>query len=61
MNILEEDYTYLQLQAELESLRYHREKTEKRIASVINHINAIKRDFKQYEEESNEETYSNHS
>lgn len=53
MNKLEDDPTYNVLQEKLAIRRAMRQQNEEQIVSLIIHINAIKRDFKTYEEESN--------
>lgn len=52
---LEEDYTYNELQKRLATMRNNRKMIEAGIKHTLNHINAIKSDFKTYEEECNAE------
>lgn len=51
---LEEDYTYLELQRQLNACRDQRERIDAQIEKIMYHINAIKRDFKRVEDEDNE-------
>lgn len=51
MNKLEDDPTYQLLQSRLDSARKSRDAIDEAIEAIMRHINAIKRDFKQYEEE----------
>jgi len=52
MNKLEDDPTYQLLQSRLDTARKSRASIEEAITEIMRHINAIKRDFKEYEEDS---------
>lgn len=49
MNKLEEDYTYIELQRQLKSTREQEDRLADHKQKLMHHINAIKRDYLQYE------------